>query len=185
MLVPPTYEKAAIGALEVYKRQVFPFTQREARFRDSVGPPSVIHVNPKLTANLNFLAKLSESKELTDTPQDTALGSSTSVISDQQDSVNSDVSTDSQDPDRKQDDGGMHKRPPTPLESLRNQYRNQSTGDNATVSTTSNSMSGKSRQSMLSTSSARFLELEARITRQQNDFDRKDKISSERLSQIE
>ncbi|KAI2501731.1 hypothetical protein MHU86_12737 [Fragilaria crotonensis] len=163
----------------------FPFTQREARFRDSVGPPSVIHVNPKLTANLNFLAKLSESKELTDTPQDTALGSSTSVISDQQDSVNSDVSTDSQDPDRKQDDGGMHKRPPTPLESLRNQYRNQSTGDNATVSTTSNSMSGKSRQSMLSTSSARFLELEARITRQQNDFDRKDKISSERLSQIE
>ncbi|KAI2496015.1 hypothetical protein MHU86_18488 [Fragilaria crotonensis] len=38
---------------------------------------------------------------------------------------------------------------------------------------------------MLSTSSARFIELEARITRQQTDFDRKDKISSERLSQIE
>ena len=38
---------------------------------------------------------------------------------------------------------------------------------------------------MLSTSSARFLELEARITRQQNKIDRKEKISSERLSQIE
>jgi hypothetical protein len=39
---------------------------------------------------------------------------------------------------------------------------------------------------MLWTSSARFMELEARLsTRQQTEFDRKDKISSERLSQIE
>ncbi|KAI2494172.1 hypothetical protein MHU86_20366 [Fragilaria crotonensis] len=38
---------------------------------------------------------------------------------------------------------------------------------------------------MLSTSSARFIELEARITRQQTEFDRKDKISSDRLAQIE
>jgi DNA repair exonuclease SbcCD ATPase subunit len=38
---------------------------------------------------------------------------------------------------------------------------------------------------MLSNSGARFMELEARITRQQNKFDRKEKILSERLSQIE
>ncbi|KAI2502524.1 hypothetical protein MHU86_11956 [Fragilaria crotonensis] len=79
---------------------------------------------------------------------------------------------------------GTEKQPPTSLESIRNQYRNRSV-DNATASTSSNSLSGKSRQSMLSMSSARFIELEARITRQQTEFDRKDKISSDRLAQIE
>ena len=75
--------------------------------------------------------------------------------------------------------------PPTPLESLLNQYQNRSTDNTTASSSSSISGSDKTRQTMLSTSSARLIELEARITRQQNDFDRKDKISSDRLSQIE
>ena len=75
--------------------------------------------------------------------------------------------------------------PPTPLESLLNQYQNRSTDNTTASSSSSISGSDKTRQTMLSTSSARLIELEGRITRQQNDFDRKDKISSDRLSQIE
>jgi hypothetical protein len=84
----------------------------------------------------------------------------------------------------KQQDGNKERMPPTPLELLKDQYRN-STTDNATESTSSNSVSGRSRQSMQSASSARFIELKARITRQQTEFDRQEKISSDRLSQIE
>ncbi|KAI2498300.1 hypothetical protein MHU86_16170 [Fragilaria crotonensis] len=140
-------------------------------------------MNPKLKANLCFLENLSVSPEYQAISTKEKVSESSSVSSEKQNSVESDVSMVSHESDDSQDDGKA-KLPPTPLESLRNQYRNRSV-DNATVSTSSNSLSGKSRQSMLSTSSARFIELEARITRQQSEFDRKEKISSDRLSQIE
>ena len=184
LLVPPQHEHAASHALDVYRRQVFPFTQREARFREVIGPPSVILVNPKLKANLSFLENLSSSTEYQPTVTNEKASESPSVSSDQQNSFDSEVSMVVSNASDDNQDHGKEKLPPTPLESLRSQYRNRSP-DQATVSTSSNSLSGKSRQSMLSTSSARFIELEARITRQQTEFDRKDKISSDRLAQIE
>ncbi|KAI2501871.1 hypothetical protein MHU86_12563 [Fragilaria crotonensis] len=184
LLVPPQYEQhAAIEALETYRRKVFPFTQREARFRADIGLPSVIHVNSKLKANLSFLENLSALSEHKNTATQDKGSETHSVASDKQYSVDSEFSMVSNESDDSKHDGTA-KRPPTPLESIRNQYRTRSV-DNATASTSFNSLSGKSRQSMLSTSSARFIELEAQITRQQTEFDRKDKISSDRLAQIE
>ncbi len=183
LLVPPQYEQAAIEALETYRRKVFPFTQREARFRADIGPPSVIHVNSKLKANLSFLENLSALAEYNNTATQDKGSEIHSAASDKQYSVDSEVSMVSNESDDPKHDATAN-RPPTSLESIRNQYRNRSV-DNATASTSSNSLSGKSRQSMLSTSSARFIELEARITRHQTEFDRKDKIVSDRLAQIE
>ena len=75
-------------------------------------------------------------------------------------------------------------KPLTPLESLKFQYQQRTS--NITASTASNSVtSGKSLGSTMSTSSARFFEMEARFTRHQSDLNRKEKISSDRLEQIE
>ena len=54
------------------------------------------------------------------------------------------------------------KMPLTPGESLQQQYQNRSTA-NTTASTSTTSASEKSCQSMLTTPSARFIELEAHI----------------------
>ncbi|KAI2499782.1 hypothetical protein MHU86_14725 [Fragilaria crotonensis] len=59
LLFPPQFEEAARLAFEEYRRRIFPFTQREARFRDSVGPPNVIHVKSKIDANIQIIESLS------------------------------------------------------------------------------------------------------------------------------
>ena len=59
LLMAPQHETTAIEAFAEYCRRVFPFTQRESRFRDSIGPPpSVIHVDAKVSANLSFIDQL-------------------------------------------------------------------------------------------------------------------------------
>ena len=181
LLVQPQHYDAANDALQKYKKQIFPFNQREARFREGIGPPSVIHVNPKIVANLNFLATLSKAPAWAgDQNADTVLDSDTTT-SNRQGSEHSDVSMDSEQDSLPPD--SLPKKPMTPLESLQQQYQQRSS--NMTASTSSNSVSNKSRQSTMSTSSARFYEMEARLTRQQDEFNRKEKISSDRLMHIE
>ena len=71
--------------------------------------------------------------------------------------------------------------PPTPLESLQMQYGKSSTAQ----TTTSTASADSSKSSRLSTYSARFMELEARIARQQKDFARKDAVNSDKVNNIE
>ena len=188
LLMAPQHEVAVKVAFEEYRRRVFSFRQREERFRESIGPPPpVIYVDSKVLANLSMIEKLtatSENWQLSRTDQTVAEAVSRSDSSLSKESENLSVSGPSKASEKEPPEGGKAKMPQTPRESLLQQYQNRST-DNTTVSTSSNSASGRSRHSMLSTSSARFIELEARITRQQNEFDRKEKISSDRLSQIE
>ena len=61
LLFPGKHEALALKALAAYKRRIRPFQEREARFRETIGPPLTINVNPKLTANLTFMETISAS----------------------------------------------------------------------------------------------------------------------------
>jgi hypothetical protein len=190
LLMAPQHEATVKIAFEEYRRRIFPFTQREERFRETIGPPpSVIHVDSKVLANLQFLDKLSSSTTNWKPSDDENFD--TEAESNAESSISKELRVSQSGSHTKSSGTGnpkssdIPKMPPTPLESLLNQYQNRSTDNTTASSSSSISGSDKTRQTMLSTSSARLIELEGRITRQQNDFDRKDKISSDRLSQIE
>lgn len=76
-----------------------PFShQREAGFREVIGPPSVIqHLNPDIVANLRVLERVSKAPAWTGGGSSTIETSDndTTVLSAQQGSANSDVSMDS------------------------------------------------------------------------------------------
>jgi hypothetical protein len=55
--LPPQHQDAANVALEVYQKRLYPFTQREARFRSDIGPPPTIHLSKHVTANIEFMKK--------------------------------------------------------------------------------------------------------------------------------
>ena len=59
LLFPPQHTEAASLALEDYRRRLYPFSQRESKFRDSIGPPPVIHLSKSVIANLEFIKSLS------------------------------------------------------------------------------------------------------------------------------
>ncbi|KAI2500342.1 hypothetical protein MHU86_14150 [Fragilaria crotonensis] len=194
LLMPPQYEATVRSAFEDYRRRIFPFTQREERFRENIGPPpSVIHIDSKVMANLQFLEKLSSSTtkwkstdaDLSATVDMESNSAASSLSKESYRPQTSSTPGDNRSENTGDDSAEQVKRPPTPLESLKNLYQQRSTDNTTASSTSSTTASERSRQSMLTTSSARFIELEARITRQQTEFDRKDKISSDRLSQIE
>jgi hypothetical protein len=64
LLMAPQHEETVCQAFEEYRRRVFPFSIREERFRDAIGPPpSVIHVFSKVNENLSFIDKLFSSTE--------------------------------------------------------------------------------------------------------------------------
>ncbi|KAI2495176.1 hypothetical protein MHU86_19361 [Fragilaria crotonensis] len=64
LLMAPQHEDTVRKAFEEYRRRVFPFSIREERFRDAIGPPpTVIHVVSKVNANLSFIDKLFSSTE--------------------------------------------------------------------------------------------------------------------------
>ena len=55
LLFPPKDKEAAQQALDAYQRRLYPFTQREAKFREEVGPPPVVHLSKRVIANLDFI----------------------------------------------------------------------------------------------------------------------------------
>jgi hypothetical protein len=64
LLMAPQHEAAVKASFEAYRSRVFPFRQREERFRDSIGPPpSVIQVDSKIIANILFIEQMSASFE--------------------------------------------------------------------------------------------------------------------------
>lgn len=64
LLMAPQHEAMARQAFEEYRRRVFPFSIREERFREAIGPPpAVIHVFSKVNANSSFIDKLFLSTE--------------------------------------------------------------------------------------------------------------------------
>ena len=180
LLFTPSYTEAATVALEDYRRRLYPFTQREAQFRDTVGPPPYIHFSKSVIANLDFIKRLSSSNN-----------SSISPTSKESEAEQSSVTT----PDSGITDSSVSQitRPPTPAESLRRQYSQRrhtssdssdQSDDTSTAVSTATSPS-KLSDGRMSTNSAKFRELDAAIQRQKKTNDKNDAKTSERISHIE
>ena len=180
LLFTPPYTEAATVALEDYRRRLYPFTQREDQFRENVGPPPYIHFSKSVIANLDFIKHLSSNNN----------SSSSSPISKGSEAEQSSVTT----PDSGTTDSSVSQitRPPTSAESLRQQYRQRrntsdssdQSDDTSTAGSTATSPS-KLSDGRMSTSSAKFCELDAAIQRQKKTNDKHDAKTSERISHIE
>ena len=184
LLFLPQHAEAATLALESYRRRLYPFKQREEKFRESIGPPSSIQMSRSVIANLDFIKRLSTSSQQSETstnasdPKDT-----TSTVT----------------PDSEMTDTSTSTLPPTPAESLRNLYRQRSNtsdsietpsatsddDDELTSASTATDSSSKLSAGRMSTSSAKIRELDAVIQRQQKVNAKKEAKNSERLSSIE
>ncbi|KAI2497763.1 hypothetical protein MHU86_16758 [Fragilaria crotonensis] len=176
LIFPPQSDNAARLALEEYSRRIFPFTQREARFRDSVGPPNVIHVKSKVDANLQLMESLSSNEFWKKAPA--------SVTSPQGDnpSVQSDFSPDNTSTSAASAQSGSS-RPQTSLESLQKRYRQDHFERDGTTVTSATSKSPA--MSINSSNEARFKELKSLISRQQKELQQSNKQSTQSLQQIE
>ena len=187
LLFLPQYSEAASNALEIYRRRLYPFTQREAKFRDSVGPPPDIQMSRSIIANLDFIKRLSTSSQKSDDTTNTPVSApqdNTSTVT-----PDSDITDTSPLP---------ASRPPTSAESLRKLYSQRtsvhnsfdsasSTTDDDDESTSATTVTEVSKLSAgrMSTSSAKIRELDAVIQRQQKTIAKKEAKSSERISSLE
>ena len=102
LVFPSAFAEEAARAVDQYRNVLYPFTQREARFRESVGPPPEIHLSKRVIANLDFVKRRIAARQQS-TPATAALSTAAST------STTSSVSQVS--------------RPMTPVESLRQRYR--------------------------------------------------------------
>ena len=109
LIFTPKFTEAATIALEEYRKRLYPFTQREAQFRASIGTPPCIHMSKRVIANLEFIKRLSETHS-----------SSSTLPSKDSNLENSSETT----PDSRMTDSCASQltRPLTPAESLRQQY---------------------------------------------------------------
>ena len=184
LLFLPQHTEAATLALDIYRRRLYPYTQREEKFRDSVGPPLSIHMSRSVIANLDFIKRLSTSSQHSDTATND---------SDHKDSTST-VTPDSEMTDHSPQPAP---RPPTPAESLRARYKQAlasdtfasasatSDDDDELTSATTATDESKLSAGRMSTSSAKIRELDAVIQRQHKTIAKKDAKSSERISSIE
>ena len=164
LLFPPKDKEAAQQALDAYRRRLYPFTQREAKFCEDIGPPPVLHLSKRVIANLDFIKSLSSPSsnkaDQTETKSDT------------------------------NDNSSQATRPPTSAESLRKRYRDvdktheaSMESDNSSTSTTDSTVTETTKLTTgrISVSSAKFREFDAILLRQKQEAAK----SSERISTIE
>lgn len=177
LLFTPHHIEAATKALDEYRKRLYPFTQREAQFRESIGPPPFIHMSKSVIANLEFIKRLSS------TNSQSSVSSSKDLNSE-----NSSVTT----PDSGMTDScdSQVTRPLTAAESLRLQYSQRRHTSDASdqsddTSTAGSTVTAKLSDGRMSTSSAKFRELDAVIQRYKKTNDKKDAKNSERISHIE
>ena len=175
LFTPPQF-KAANDALDAYRKRLYPFKQREAQFRASIGPPPVVHLSRPVIANLEFMKRLSSDhasgastcdQESPDNISATGSGSTVSSVS-------------------------QATCPPTSAESVQKQFGLRTPGtafsvddDESTSASTNTSPSKPNSSGRLSTNSAKVRDLDKQINRQKIINDQKDAMNSERVSHIE
>ena len=178
LLFPPKDKEVAQQALDDYRRRLYPFTQREAKFREDVGPPPVVHLSKRVIANLDFIKRLSSqgsngAEEKTDAQSDSNIDNST---------TGSSVSSVSQ-----------ATQPPNSGDSLRKRSRDADQTHDASIATNSShsttdstvSETTKATTGRISVSSAKFREFDAILLRQKQDSEQAAVKASERISTIE
>jgi hypothetical protein len=166
LLFPGKHEEAVKKAWDEYKQRVFPFNEREARYRENIGPPLTIHINPKLVANLSFMDEL-PSSEFWEPASSAAQGATTSEAesSSEESSLNSAASNQSAKQSSVQDG-------------------NRQEGVKSIPSSAGSSVVGSTTSGM-SNSTAKFHALESLFKTQQQESEKRDKHASDRLKQME
>ncbi|KAI2504473.1 hypothetical protein MHU86_9972 [Fragilaria crotonensis] len=174
LLMAPQHEDTVRKAFEEYRRRVFPFSIREERFRDAIGPPpTVIHVVSKVNANLSFIDKLFSSTE--SWKQTTAQSVDSASQESDSRAESSRVS------------GGSVESKSTPNSSPPPQAETRSSVDKDKTSKPRMPLPHWNQFEINMGCGQRFLrrQIDARIQRQQKEFDRKDRINTERLERME
>ena len=175
LVFPSAFAEEAARAVDQYRNVLYPFTQREARFRESVGPPPEIHFSKRVIANLDFVKRRIAARQQSN-PAAAALSTAVSA------STTSSVSQAS--------------RPMTPVESLRQRYRqinpsseefsvSSSTSDASNSTSSTTAASSKQSNGQLSSQSAQLRDLQSALNRQKKASEKQETQNSERLSTIE
>jgi hypothetical protein len=203
LLFPPKDKEAAQSALEAYRRRLYPFTQKEAKFREEVGPPPTIVLSKRVIANLEFIkslssaaSKVSKAKASEGTDSEVKVSNDTAsevtASADTASEVTSPSNSEADSTDSSVSSFSQATRPPTSGESLRKRYRDRdqafddsNTSVNSSASTTASTSPSHQSTSRLSASSAKFREFDKILLRQQQDSETKEARSSERISLIE
>ncbi|KAI2507667.1 hypothetical protein MHU86_6760 [Fragilaria crotonensis] len=157
LLFTPPYTEAATLALEDYRRRLYPFTQREAQFRENVGPPPYIQFSKSVIANLDFIKRLSATKHSSSPLLHPKIRKWNNVRS---------------------PPGICQRRHKS--DSSGDQQSDDSSTAGSTVTSPSKLSDGR-----MSTSSAKLRELDVAIQRQKKTNEKQDAKNSERLSHIE
>jgi hypothetical protein len=177
LLFPPSSGEAANSALEQYRKLINPFKHREARYSEKVGPATGNHFSSKVIANIDFLKKLSSDMSVQSTqscPKSTADHSNGSKVSNSTTSTVSEVNP----PPRISD---VATNPPA-------SERNHSDSDTVDTEMTDNTRStspSKPNSDRMSTTTARFREIDKLLNNQKQLAAKHEQMSSDRISQIE
>ncbi|KAI2489453.1 hypothetical protein MHU86_25144 [Fragilaria crotonensis] len=181
LVVSPQNEELVKELFQEYKKMVFPFTKREARFRSTVGPPSIIHVDYNLQANLAVFDNLTTEPH----PGPETLAAFNSVT-DSQAGTSTISSLGSQVPttDNKSFPAAIRKKRSDTAGSVRPSKASTSGRDDNGTDTTSHTGTF-ANSSFASTQNAKFHELDAQIQRQREDIGKLSKLTDKRLEQLE
>ena len=187
LLFPPESGDAVYIALQEYRQSLYPFTQREARYREQVGPATSVQFSTKVIANLEFMKKLSTDMSgksvASATEQNSQSGQSTETAPSKAAPSNSTTSSVSE--------VSQATMPPTSAESLRQQYRVHDQGQDASTVDTEHSDSSRSTSpsklssSRMSTTSAKLREIDVFLHQQKEAREKNEQLASDRISQME
>ena len=172
LVFPSAFYDFATAAVEQYRGALYPFTHREARFRESIGPPPEVHLSKRIIANLDFVKRRIAARRVS-----TSEAASPSV----DDSVSTTSSV------------SQVSRPMTSAESLRHRYHIQdqaseasshsSASNDSTSQTTA--VSSKASTGQISSQSAQFRDFQSALNRQKKVFEKQDTQFSDRFATIE
>ena len=188
LLFPPESGDAVYIALQGYRQSLYPFTLREARYREQVGPATSVQLSTKVIANLDFMKKLSTEMSGNSTASATEHNSQAGQSADTAATSKSvpPFSTTSS-----VSDVSQATMPPTPAESLRQQYRVHDQGQDASTVATEPSDSSRSTSpsklssSRMSTTSAKLREIDVFLHQQKEAREKNEQLASDRISQME
>jgi hypothetical protein len=172
LVFPSAFYDSATLAVDQYRSALYPFTHREERFRESIGPPPEVHLSKRVIANLDLMKRRIAARRA-------STSVSASLSADDSVSTSSSVSQIS--------------RPMTPAESLRLRYRNHdqvskagshsSNSNDSTSHTTA--ASSKSSTGQISSQSAQFRDFQSALSRQKKMYEKQETQFSDRFTTIE
>ena len=177
LLFPPTSGEAANDALEKYRKLINPFRHREERYSQKVGPVTGPQFSRKVIANIEFMKKLSSDMSVKSThscprssDNSTAPPASTSTTS----SVSASTKSN---------------RPPPPASTTpsasEHHQSDSDTVDTAMTDNTCSTSQSKPSSDRMSTTTARFREIDKILKNQKQLTAKHEQLSSDRISQIE